>query len=553
MLLVLSLLIVILTIPFSIILANEDTQNLYVYSKQLIFGVLVISSLALIINFLFPLNHYVTTSLVIISILIILRYKKKFLSPIFLKFLVIQSLFLTLILSESNVYRPDAGLYHLPYIGILNSEKIILGLSNLHFRYAHTSILQYFSAASNNIIFGDNGIVFAQALIAVGVITNFLSLINRFLKKKEFGLHFYFIFFVLIFIFYKMNRYSEYGNDAPAHFLYFFLISELIIILKKKDKKLINNLFLTLFIVQNKILLIPVFFLNIINVNLSNIKDTIRSKKFLLLNFIFICWIIKNLLTSGCLIYPAVFTCSDSILWTDLNKTSEVSRYSEAWSKGWSDLEKFERDNLEVNEFIKDFNWFDAWSKKHLKIIINIISPYIILSVFIICFYFFKSNKKLNIFETRKYLFLLSLSFVPLLIWFIAAPLFRYGYSTLITFLSILFSIILVSRELDINKVYKTSIVIIIFGLTVFISKNILRMVNSDNNYNNYPWPKFYSMGGENNKLSNVEIKLDGVKFYKPQEGNYCMYSKSICGNYGLSSDLKILKKNSYLVLYLDD
>ena len=74
---------------------------------------------------------------------------------------------MTLILSESNVYRPDAGLYHLPYIGILNSEKIILGLSNLHFRYAHTSILQYFSAASNNIIFGDNGIVFAQALIAV--------------------------------------------------------------------------------------------------------------------------------------------------------------------------------------------------------------------------------------------------------------------------------------------------------------------------------------------------------------------------------------------------
>ena len=78
-------------------------------------------------------------------------------------------------------------------------------------------------------------------------------------------------------------------------------------------------------------------------------------------------------------------------------------------------------------------------------------------------------------------------------------------------------------------------------------------MVNSDNNYNNYPWPKFYSMGGKNNKLSNIEIKLDGVKFYKPQEGNYCMYSKSICGNYGLSSDLKILKKNSYLVLYLDD
>ncbi len=553
MLLMLSLLIVVLTIPFSIILANEDTQNLYVYSKQLIFGVLIISSIVLIINFLFPINYYITTSLIIISILIILRYKEKFISPVFLKFIIIQSLFLTLILSESNVYRPDAGLYHLPYIGILNSEKIILGLSNLHFRYAHTSILQYFSAASNNIIFGDNGIVFAQALISVGVIINFLSLINRFLKKKEFGFHFYFIFFVLIFIFYKMNRYSEYGNDAPAHFLYFFLISELIIIIKKKNKKLINNLFLTLFIIQNKILLIPVFFLNIVNVNLSNIKNTIKSKKFLLLNFIFISWIVKNLLTSGCLIYPVVFTCSDSILWSDLNKTSEVSRYSEGWSKGWSDLEQFERDNLDIKEFISDFNWFDAWSKKHLKIIIKIMSPYIILSIFIICFYFFKSRKKLKIIEIRKYLYLLSLSFIPLLIWFINAPLFRYGYSTLITFLSILFSIILVSRELDINKVYKTSVVIIIFGLTVFVSKNILRIFSSDNNYYNYPWPKFYSMDKKNNKSSNIEIKLNGVKFYKPKEGKYCMYSKSICGNYGLSKDLKILKKNSYLVLYLDN
>ena len=33
------------------------------------------------------------------------------------------------------------------------------------------------------------------------------------------------------------------------------------------------------------------------------------------------------------------------ILWTDLNKTKEVSQYSR-WSKGWSDLEQFESDNL---------------------------------------------------------------------------------------------------------------------------------------------------------------------------------------------------------------
>ena len=44
---------------------------------------------------------------------------------------------------KSELFRPDAGLYHLPFTKILNEEKLILGLSNLHFRFGHTSILQY--------------------------------------------------------------------------------------------------------------------------------------------------------------------------------------------------------------------------------------------------------------------------------------------------------------------------------------------------------------------------------------------------------------------------
>ena len=40
-------------------------------------------------------------------------------------------------------------LYHLPYTSILNNEKIIIGLSNIHFRFAHTSIV---STSALNII-----------------------------------------------------------------------------------------------------------------------------------------------------------------------------------------------------------------------------------------------------------------------------------------------------------------------------------------------------------------------------------------------------------------
>ena len=68
-------------------------------------------------------------------------------------------------ITSSNVYRPDAGLYHLPFINIINQEKIIVGLSNLHFRFGHISILQYTSAIFNNTLFAENGIVFPFNLI----------------------------------------------------------------------------------------------------------------------------------------------------------------------------------------------------------------------------------------------------------------------------------------------------------------------------------------------------------------------------------------------------
>ena len=161
-----------------------------------------------------------------------------------------------ILILESNVYRPDAGLYHLPYTKILNDEKIIFGLSNFHFRYGHISIVQYLSAISNNLIFRENGIVFAQALIAASVIINFSFKIYEYNKNKNYNFHFYFLISILIFIIYKMNRYSEYGNDAPSHFLFFFLISEIILLNKKNITSVCNCLIVILFVILNKITLL---------------------------------------------------------------------------------------------------------------------------------------------------------------------------------------------------------------------------------------------------------------------------------------------------------
>ena len=87
-----------------------------------------------------------------------------------------------------------------------------------------------------------------------------------------------------------------------------------------------------------------------------------------------------------------------------------------------------------------------------------------------------------------------------------------------------------------------------IFCLSVFLSKNILRIVKTDNDYNNYPWPKFYAMDEKNIPHGLIEINFKGKKFYKPNQ--YCMISKSPCGNYGLNNDLDIISKKGYYIIY---
>ena len=48
-------------------------------------------------------------------------------------------------------------------------------------------------------------------------------------------------------------------------------------------------------------------------------------------------WLLKNILVSGCMIYPVTNTCFSELEWTDLETVEYVTNENEAWSKGWSD------------------------------------------------------------------------------------------------------------------------------------------------------------------------------------------------------------------------
>jgi len=541
-----SILITILTIPFATYMTDVHELTIYKYSKDIIYGFIIISFLALLINFFFPLNIYINSLIPLISLILFFKFKKIFLNSIFLKFLIFQTILISILIINSNVYRPDAGLYHLPYIGILNSEKIIIGLTNLHFRYGHTSIIQYFSAVSNNFIFKDNGIIFAQAIIASAVIINFTVQIFNYNKNKKYNVHFFFLLFILIYISYKMNRYSEYGNDAPAHFLLFFLISEII-----KYGKFItykqygNQLILSLFIVLNKITLIFLILLNFVNLKKINLNQLIFDKRTIFIFFFFTIWILKNVLVSGCAIYPLKFTCIEKLSWTNIEDIEKVQIEGESWAKGFSN--QTSKNKLSHEQFLKNFNWLNSWSSVHFKLIIKILTPYLLFLFFIITMVSFKNTKSDKKIEKSNYIYLLII-FICCLIWFLKSPLYRYGFSFIVSFLSLLFAIYCSHFNSFKNlhsKFFKSILIIIIL---VIPSKNMFRIFKTDTNYFNSPWPKFYSMNKKNNITIFDKINIGGLNIVTPTQG-YCMYVKDLCSHYKIGSNIEITNTKSFKII----
>jgi len=548
-----SFLISLLFTPFGFILTNNNKKNLDYYSTQLLYGLIILSFIALFFNFFFSLSKYLNTLVLILPLIILIKKKDIYFNFQFLTFLFLSTIIISVLILESDVFRPDAGLYHIPYIKILNDEKIIFGLSNLHFRYAHISIMQYLAAISNNLIFGNNGIVFAQALVASAVIINFSYKIYILNKNKEYSFYFFYLIGSLIFISYKMNRYGEYGNDAPSHFLVFFLISEILSLKEHKAKDICNNFILIAFIIFNKITLLMCLFLGLISLNKSKIVEIFKLKRFYFLFFFIFLWLIKNIIISGCLLYPVKSLCFENLLWTNIKELKLVSAENEAWAKGWPDYVKNQNLNNEKiisnKDYSKNFYWLRYWSNGHLNKIVDIILPYLLFLLLLTIFFKIYINSKKKFIFRKDYLYLIFIMFLGSVFWFIKVPVYRYGYSYFISLISLLFAYTCMHFFDFKNKIYKLINYLLIICILIIATKNILRILKIDNNYNNYPWPKYYSMNDENNLTKFKVNKFGKIHVTTPING-YCMYSKKICAHYELEKNIKHKKIKNYDMFY---
>lgn len=523
------------------------------FSLSCVFGAIFVSFIALLLNFFFPLSKLIGNIFIIISFLffLVIIYSEKNKLNL-LKFTVLSSIIVTILIMYSTINRPDSGLYHLPYIQLINEHKILIGISNIHLRFGHISILQYLSAIYNNSFFPIEVIVLPPAIIAGSTFLYFFSFLD---KKYNFLELKIFVSLVAIYSLYSFNRYSGFGNDAPSHLL-LFLIS---IFFLQKQFQLKNTdyfgaiVLISIFIFMQKTFMI---FLPIICFCLYLfflIKKNIYKNFKILFSIIFIkLWIIKNVLVSGCLVFPISILCFDSLNYVNIDLIKDFEIRSESWSKDWPNRTD---KNIKMNIFNENFNWFKTWYNNHFNYIVKKLTPFILLLLLIVVYgYIFSKNliREINTIFVKKNYFILGLSFLFCIIWFLKFPIYRYGQSFLALTLIPAFTLCLIYFS-HIEKVKNLLIVTTILISLVVVSKNFLRIYQKNEIRNQ--WPNIYTLSElkkDNYKKKLISIKNNDVFIYYFNKNGECMYNLSPCSNFLINGINKKIK-NNYEIFYVEN
>ena len=212
-------------------------------------------------------------------------------------------------------------------------------------------------------------------------------------SKQNRNFHKILIFILLIFIIFRVNRYSDFGNDAPANLIFFYLIIE-----STRDSeiflKIKKTIFASTFIFLNKITLLFAFLIPIYFIFKNfRIKRLVNKISITCLLFI-ILYTGKNILISGCIMFPVEQTCISKLFWYDKNSNRASNAVNarlenEAWTKGWMD-QSGNKKNYE--QFLINFNWTNTWVSSDGKKIILKTFPFFVFLLILLFYYYIQKN-----------------------------------------------------------------------------------------------------------------------------------------------------------------
>ena len=460
-------------------------------------GILFMTILSYITNLVVSHNFIHNSIFLIIGLFafFFLFKKKLFRKKINLILIISTVLFIGILMYKSH---DDFFYYHFPYTVSLIEFKKIFGLGNLEHGFRTPSSIFYFNSLFYLPILGKSLINSGAIYFLIFSNIYLIQRIFNHLKNKKNDFILILSLFSLLFINTIFYRLAEHGTDRSALILIFILAIYYLEATNREFSKINFKyyyqkiLVIILLIVSLKsFYLIYTIFIFILFFEFRKIlfKDSFYKKLifermsyyFLIGISIFIFTIFSN---TGCLIYPASFTCVESFTWSIPKKeVIEMKTWYELWSKAGASP-TYRVDNIEF--YLSGLNWFPNWVQNHFftKISDFILSLFLIV---IISSFFLIKFKRSEFIKRNFYLFYVVLLLL-LLEWFLNHPALRYGGFTLIA-LSIFIPLsIFIESRLNLNFKLKKKITFLIFiSFIIFSLKNIDRIFKEYDKYNYNP------------------------------------------------------------------
>ena len=233
---------------------------------------------------------------------------------------------------------------------------------------------------------------------------------------------------------------------------------------------------------------LPLLLLIFFNKNIfSKLKKIFFSLVFLysvlFVSFVFL----YSFLNSGCIVYPANFSCFDHLSWSFNEKLIiQVNQWYELWAKAGATPNYVVEDRA---TYISKFNWFPNWIDNYF---FNKVSDFLLgISFLILIFYtFFRSKSKFerHKFQFNKYLFLYIFLILVFSEWFIKHPSLRYGgYQVIALLLFIPLCSYISKSNINFKDFKKKALVLLLITIVVFVSRNITRLVKENKLYKYNP------------------------------------------------------------------
>ena len=379
---------------------SENNYN-QIYDYDLFLGLIPVFIIAFIFNIFFPLK-YLTELFFLVGILIFIYFRKEIkLDRKIIQFFGILFTIVFITYNSNTVY--DSNLYHIQILNWNSFYKLNFGLSNLEIRFGTNSFWQLVLSIFNNPKYNVQYLYIFNCIPIAVLINQFNSF-----TSKDVQLSFIYIFCCLNFILLFSILHSDTNGlilnslrspEADTVAMFFLIFSVFFFLKYFESFKYQDYVYCFIFSCLAAITKISHIGTLLLPISIFFLTKLKFNRVQLICFILFLIWLTKSFILSGCWLFPVSFTCFPSFFWSTPNEeiklySNIVSSYPRAHSAGVSFM------NFDYT--LNSFRWFHPWFKTYF-LATSFTVIILIVSIFSILFIILKIFLEKKIYSLKKY------------------------------------------------------------------------------------------------------------------------------------------------------